>query len=93
MSGEKYFFKVGNFECIVIEDGEHAYPYPAKNVFINFFINASKEGLEQTLREHGLDSEGWKEYVSPYVSLVINAGGELILVDTGAGAMSTTTES
>ncbi|MEM2931101.1 MAG: hypothetical protein QW797_09635, partial [Thermoproteota archaeon] len=68
-----------------------AYPYPAKNVFINFFVNAPREDLEQTLREHGLNSEGWKEYVSPYVSLVINTGNEPILIDTGAGAMAATT--
>ncbi|MEM2905851.1 MAG: MBL fold metallo-hydrolase [Candidatus Bathyarchaeia archaeon] len=91
MNRERFFFKIGNFECIVVKDGEHAYPYPAKNVFINFFVNAPKEELEQMLREHGLNSDGWEEYVSPYVSLVINTGDGLILVDTGAGAMAATT--
>jgi len=91
MSEKTFPFKVGTFKCIVVKDGIHAYPYPAQNVFINFFVNAPKEDLEQTLRQHGLNPEGWKEYVSPYVSLVINTGDELILVDTGAGAMSPTT--
>ena len=38
MSEETFSFKVGAFECIIVKDGSHAYPYPAQNVFINFFV-------------------------------------------------------
>jgi len=83
MNTEIYRFKVGNFECIVVRDGTHAYPYvPA------WFVNAPKERLEQVLREHNLDPE---QYVSPYPSLMINTGQHRALVDTGAGGMEPTT--
>jgi len=39
MSEETFSLKVGAFECIVVKDGIHAYPYPAQNLFINFFVN------------------------------------------------------
>ena len=43
------------------------------------------------LREHGLDLEQWSEYISPYPSLVIDTGQQVVLVDTGAGNMAPTT--
>ncbi len=87
MSNEGFPFKVGTFECIVVNDGTFAYPQPAQI----FFVNAPKERLEQVLRKHNIDPEQWEQYVSPYPSLVINTGQQLVLVDTGAGRLEPTT--
>ncbi len=87
MTTERYRFKVGAFECIVVSDGTYAYPHPAQV----FFANAPQERLAQVLREHDLDPEQWEQYISPYPSLVINTGRHLVLVDTGAGTMAPTT--
>jgi glyoxylase-like metal-dependent hydrolase (beta-lactamase superfamily II) len=91
MSSESFRFGIGAFECMVVRDGALAYPYPAKNVFINFFVNAAEENLREVLREHNLDFDRWEEYVSPYVSLLISAGQRKVLVDTGAGGFAPTT--
>ena len=91
MSCESFRFGIGAFECMVVRDGALAYPYPAKNVFINFFVNAAEESLRLVLRELNLDFDRWEEYVSPYVSLLINAGQRQVLVDTGAGGLAPTT--
>ena len=91
MSSESFRFRMGALECMVVRDGGLAYPYPAKNVFINFFVNAAEENLRRVLREHNLDFDRWEEYVSPYVSLLINAGQRKVLVDTGAGGLARTT--
>jgi glyoxylase-like metal-dependent hydrolase (beta-lactamase superfamily II) len=88
MSVERYHFKVGDFECIVVSDGTFTYPYPAQNVFINFFVNAPPAHLKQALKRHNLDPDKWEAYVSPYPCLVINTGQRLVLVDTGAGSFS-----
>jgi len=91
MSSEGFRFRIGAFQCMVVRDGALAYPYPAKNVCINFFVNAAEENLREVLREHNLDLDRWEEYVSPYVSLLINADRRKVLVDTGAGGFAPTT--
>lgn len=91
MSTESYRFKVGSFECIVVSDGTFAYPRPAQNVFINFFVDAPKERLGRALRKHNLDPERWEAYVSPYLCLVVNTRQNRVLVDTGAGGLAPTT--
>lgn len=91
MDVERFQFKIGTFECIVVSDGTHAYPFPTKNVFINFFVNAPQERIEQVLKEHSLDPERWEEHVSPYLCLFINTGQHKVLVDTGAGGLAPTT--
>ena len=87
MNNEVCRFKVGTFECIVVNDGTFAYPQPAQI----FFANAPKDSLEQVLGEHNLDPKQWEQYVSPYPSLVIKTGQHRVLVDTGAGSMAPTT--
>ena len=91
MSAESYRLNVGDFECTIVKDGTIAYPYPAKDVFINFFVNAPEEGLKRVLGEHNLDPERWEQYVSPYSALLINTGQRRVLVDTGAGSFAPTT--
>ncbi|MFQ6094747.1 MAG: MBL fold metallo-hydrolase [Candidatus Bathyarchaeia archaeon] len=87
MSNEIFPFQIGTFDCIVISDGTFAYPYPAQI----FFVNAPKERLEQVLRKYNLDPERWKQYVSPYLCLVVNTDHHRVLVDTGAGGLAPTT--
>ena len=67
MTSEKsgnYHFKLGTFDCIVVDDGSFAYPHPAQV----FFANAPEDDLPQVLREHKLPVP-WEEYVSPYTGL------------------------
>ena len=82
-----YHFNVGPFECIVVSDGTMVYPHPAQLLF----ANAPKAHLDSVLREHDILPDEWKEYVSPYPSLVIKTGSSTMLVDTGAGSLMPTT--
>ena len=92
METETYHFKAGDCRCIAVSDGYHTYtppvfPPPATLLF----ANASGESLEQALAEHNLSSEQWVEWRSPYICLIVNMGGKLLLADTGAGALAPTT--
>jgi glyoxylase-like metal-dependent hydrolase (beta-lactamase superfamily II) len=90
-SNENYRFDLGSLKCTIVRDGSMAYPYPATNIFINYFANATAARLRQALEKHKLDPEQWEEYVSPYSALLIDTGEEKILVDTGAGDFAPTT--
>jgi glyoxylase-like metal-dependent hydrolase (beta-lactamase superfamily II) len=73
---------------MAVSDGTFTYApprFPPPPIFL--FSNASKEPLEQALREHELRPEGWTEWVSPYICLLIDTGEQLVLVDTGAGGL------
>jgi glyoxylase-like metal-dependent hydrolase (beta-lactamase superfamily II) len=87
MGNESFHFQLGAFRCIVVNDGNSPYSDPAKV----FFVNAPKEHLEKVLRDHNLDISKWKEYVSPYPSLLINTGQHRVLIDTGEGNLEPTT--
>jgi glyoxylase-like metal-dependent hydrolase (beta-lactamase superfamily II) len=87
MTDESHRFKVGTFECIVVNDGDFTYEHPAHV----FFANAPPDRLARALGEHGLSPETWQEYVSPYPSLVINTGQHRVLVDTGADGLGPAT--
>jgi glyoxylase-like metal-dependent hydrolase (beta-lactamase superfamily II) len=82
-----YRFTVGAFDCLVVQDGTFAYPYPAQL----FFANAPEAERKQTLRAHAIDPDQWDEYVSPYPSVVIETNDQTILIDTGAGDLAPTT--
>lgn len=47
--------------------------------------------LEPVLKKHNLNPEHWKQFISPYPSLVINTRQHLVLVDTSAGSLEPTT--
>ena len=87
MGNKSYRFKLGSFECIIVNDGTFAYPHPAQN----FFVNAPEELRESVLGENGIHSDQWEEYVSTYPSLVIYTGDRVVLIDTGAGSVVPTT--
>jgi glyoxylase-like metal-dependent hydrolase (beta-lactamase superfamily II) len=87
MNQEIHCFNVGDFKCILVNDGYFAYPQPARV----FFANAPPELLAKALREQGLEPEHWDQYVSPYSCLIIQTAQQQILVDTGAGQLAPTT--
>lgn len=87
MSSSPHRVSVGQFSCIVVDDGTFAYEHPATV----FFAGAPSAELDQALRAHQIDPAAWERYLSPYPSLVINTGRHRVLVDTGAGNLAPTT--
>jgi glyoxylase-like metal-dependent hydrolase (beta-lactamase superfamily II) len=86
MYNKVYHFHTGDFTCIAVSDGNHTYALPAFPPPATFlFANASKENVGKAIKEQGIQPEGWLEWTSPYICLVVNTGKNLILVDTGAG--------
>ena len=92
MSNETFRFETGKLECVAVSDGTLTYappifPPPATLLF----ANALTERLEQVLLEHGVQLGQWVEWTSSYSCLVVNTGHNLVLVDTGAGGLASTT--
>lgn len=74
---------IGEFECTIVSDGSFAYPNPGQA----FFANADQAELTTALDRHGIDTETWDTYVSPYPCLVIQTDDHTVLVDTGGGEL------
>jgi glyoxylase-like metal-dependent hydrolase (beta-lactamase superfamily II) len=88
MSSETYRFKVGNIECMAINDGTFTYAPPAFPPPTTFlFANAPKENLEHVLSQLNLKPDQWKEWISPYICLAVKTEKNLVLVDTGADGL------
>jgi len=87
LSTERYWFDVGNFKCLAVSDGTSTYTDPPSLLF----ANAPREHLEQKLREHDIQLEQWREWISTYTCLLINTNKHWVLVDTGAGGLESTT--
>jgi len=83
---------VGDFECMAISDGTFTYEPPLIPPPATFlFANAPKELLEQALSEHGIQSEQWVAFVSPFTCVMVNTGRHKVLVDTGADGLTPNT--
>jgi hypothetical protein len=67
MTSDIYHFKVGTFDCAIVNDGINTYPGPEKL----FFENAPRELLAAALKGHNVDLDTWQTWVMPYPSLVI----------------------
>lgn len=80
-------FKIGNFECILVLDGTREYADPAKSMF----HDAPKAELDEELRSYGIDPATWDKLVSPYPALVVFTRDHVVLVDTGADALESST--
>jgi glyoxylase-like metal-dependent hydrolase (beta-lactamase superfamily II) len=92
MSSQTYRFKVGDLQCIAISDGTLTYSpptFPPPPIFL--FANAPREPLRQVLHRYNLHPDHWKEWVSPYICLVIKAGKHCVLIDTGANGLGPNT--
>jgi glyoxylase-like metal-dependent hydrolase (beta-lactamase superfamily II) len=87
MNGHVYRFRIGIFECVIVNDGTFFYPHPAQILF----DDVPEERLTQALQEHEIDPAAWETYPSPYPSLLVKTGDQTILVDTGAGKLAPTT--
>ncbi len=71
-----YPFRLGEFECIALRDGNFNYPLES------LFANAPQATLAQTLRQHGLPRE---HVTTPYTCLFVDTGQHRDMIDTGAG--------
>lgn len=87
MTNETIQFSVGSFECAVVSDGTYTYAHPAHG----FAANAPHDLLAAALKLEGIDLASWTAYVSTYASLLIRTDRQLVLVDTGGGALAPTT--
>jgi len=79
---EVFQFKIGQFDCISLNDGYHDYRIET------FFPNVDRHVLERALR-----SRNWPidRVSTPYASLYVDTGEHHVLVDTGAGDYFPTT--
>ncbi len=82
-----YRFRLGDLRCAAVSDGAYAYPQPATT----FFIDAPKEQLRTKLIGRGIRLDDWGEFVSDYSCLLVQSDSHRVLIDTGGGALSTTT--
>ncbi len=79
---EIYRFAVGDFSCLAISDGCFSYP-PA-----SLFANAPADALERELERVGITTP---VVTTPYTFLLVDTRGQRVLVDLGAGSLSSTT--
>jgi glyoxylase-like metal-dependent hydrolase (beta-lactamase superfamily II) len=92
MNTDVYRFKVGDFDCFAINDGNFKYAPPLIPPPADFlFANAPKEKLDQVLRKYGIQREQWMEFVSPFTCFMVNTGRHKVLVDTGLGGLDPNT--
>jgi hypothetical protein len=76
MGAGSFRFRVGEFECVSVNDG--ALNYPPES----FFANVSLERVEEALRERNLPTA---QIMTPYTCLFIDTGEHRMMVDMGAG--------
>jgi glyoxylase-like metal-dependent hydrolase (beta-lactamase superfamily II) len=92
MNENTYRFQVGYFQCTAISDGTLTYApptFPPPGTLL--FANAPKDELEEAARPHNIQVQNWLSWTSPYICLLINTGKHLVLVDTGADGLASTT--
>ncbi|KAA3437658.1 MBL fold metallo-hydrolase [Rufibacter hautae] len=76
MEEEVFTFEVGQIRCTVFRD--LMFKYQAKD----YFINASPEELEPSLRRYHVTPDN---IPSPFIAVLLQLGDKKILIDTGMG--------
>jgi glyoxylase-like metal-dependent hydrolase (beta-lactamase superfamily II) len=74
-----YSFRIGDIDCLAINDGETAYDAA------DYVSNAPLEEVTRALEPHGHRPEA---IPSPYSGLLIRTGASNVLIDTGAGDLT-----
>ncbi len=81
MTDGVYTFNVGDFKCVSISDGSQLID---AQMLPTFFVGSTVDELARTLRRHGLSPD----YLDLQSNcLLIDTGGERILVDSGGGSV------
>jgi glyoxylase-like metal-dependent hydrolase (beta-lactamase superfamily II) len=76
MAKNSYPFKIGDFECLAISDGDFAIPHH------EIFADVPVSHVEQLLGKHGIEPGGIAITVT---CLLVKTGQKLVLLDTGFG--------
>lgn len=76
MNTEIYKCKIGDFDCTIFKD--FMFKYLAKD----FFINADKKELDESLSKYNLSPDN---IPSPFIAMLLQDGDRKILVDAGIG--------
>lgn len=84
MIPQVYKFKVGDFSCVAVGDGCLPYMQPAGFLF----CNAPQEELEKAINAYNFPNQLW---VGTYTCLFIDTGKNKVLLDTGPGMVSPST--
>src|SRR5688500_12374521 len=87
MNDHVYRIRSGIFTRAIVNDDTIFNPHPAQSLF----EDVPEERLTQALQEHEIDPAAWESYPSPYPSLLVKTGEQVVLVDTGAGGLAPTT--
>ena len=75
-----YRIKLGGFEVATILDGKSM----REGLHPNFGGNATAEAVHALARANNIDSN---RYEHPYIPTIVNTGKQLVLFDTGNGAL------
>ena len=76
-----YRFKLGGFEIATILDGKSM----REGLYPNFGGNASADEVHALARANNIDSHRFEH---PYIPTLVNTGRQLVLFDTGNGALA-----
>ncbi|MGA9040796.1 MAG: MBL fold metallo-hydrolase [Terriglobales bacterium] len=81
MASDSKSFKVGDIECVAVNDGTFSYPIGW------LFSNVPAEQVENSLRERKLPET---HVESPFTCLLVKTGKHKVLIDTGAEGLAPT---
>ena len=82
MASDSKRFKVGDIECVAVNDGTFSYPIGW------LFSNVPSDQVESSLRQPKLPTT---HVDSPYTCLLLKTGKNNVLIDTGADGLAPTT--
>ncbi|MGD0272744.1 MAG: MBL fold metallo-hydrolase [Gaiellaceae bacterium] len=74
-AAKSYRFRVGALDCVALNDGTHIYGP-------EIYPDAPTDELLESIARHGPESD---RIVSPYTCMLVETGGQRVLVDTGGG--------